>query len=64
MPFLQSNTVAARRGGALILPVSENDIIFAYRFVLITAAVNCNSGLQKMASFLLTDLSPSIPHFL
>ena len=62
MPFLQS-TVAARRGGALILPVSENDAnfcillywnakigtIFAYKFVPIFVAVNCNCiGLQKL----------------
>ncbi|NBQ69116.1 MAG: hypothetical protein EBU46_09895 [Nitrosomonadaceae bacterium] len=53
----QKQILAARRGGALILPVSENDIIFciplqwnakndivfAYRFVLINAAVHCNN---------------------
>jgi hypothetical protein len=66
--------VAARRGGARNLPVSEKDAIFCIPILPLAAAgrqfnsfrigktmpffaIQC-IGLQKMASFSLTDLSP------
>jgi hypothetical protein len=47
MPFFCNPNFAARRGGAPILPVSENDVIFAYKFVPITVAVNCKIEVAK-----------------
>jgi len=45
-PLRRAAKIAARRGGALILPVSKNDDIFC----------NPKYWIAKMSSFLLTDL--------